>query len=59
MAKSKLLNATALTAAALLLISCSKASSPVVEPVTEVDPAAVETLVVEAATRPGSELMAA
>ena len=59
MAKSKLLSATALTAAAFLLISCSKASVPEVETVSEVDPAAIETIVVESVTRPGSELMAA
>ena len=59
MGKSKLLSATALTAAAFLLISCSKAASPEIETVTKADPAAVETLVAEAATRPGAELMAA
>ncbi len=64
MANMNLLSATALTAASLLMISCSNASAPdVAAPEAEViqapDASAVETLVTEAATRPGSELMAA
>jgi len=56
--KSKLLSAAAISTVAFILISCSKTSAPQVEKVTDVDPAAVETLVVEAATRPSSELAA-
>ena len=52
MAKSKFLNATALMTMTFLLISCSKTSTPEIENVAKVDPAVVETLVVEAATRP-------
>ena len=59
MSKIKLLSATALTAATIFLVSCSRASAPEVEKPAQPDPAAVETLVTEAATRPGSELMAA
>jgi len=52
MAKSNFLNATALTTMTFLLISCSKTSTP---EIAKVDPAAVETLVVEAATRTDAE----
>ena len=58
MGKKNLLTATALTAATFLLVACSKSPAPEVE-APSVDQSAVETLVTEAATRPGSELMAA
>ena len=57
MAKTKLLGASALTSLALLLVSCTGTTET--EAVKTADPSAVETLVTEAATRPGSELMAA
>ena len=58
MAKTKLLGASALTSLALLLVSCTGASeTETVKAPT--DASAVETLVTEASTRPGSELMAA
>ena len=57
MAKTKLLGASALTSLALLLVSCT--GSTETEAVKTADPSAVETLVTQAATRPGSELMAA
>lgn len=57
MAKTKLLGASALTSVALLLAACS---DPAETPApTSPDASAVEALVTEAATRPGSELMAA
>lgn len=59
MTKTKLLGASALTAAMLFLTACTGAEPSSVEETVEIDPAAVETLVTEAATRPGSELMAA
>jgi len=59
MAKTKLLGATALTILALLLVSCSETSETDANKTAAPDPSAVETLVTEAATRPGSELMAA
>lgn len=58
MAKTKLLGASALTSLALLLVSCKGASETEIVK-TPTDASAVETLVTEAATRPGSELMAA
>ncbi|GGX58893.1 peptidase M2 [Litorimonas cladophorae] len=59
MTKSKLLGATALTAAMLFLSACSGAEKAPVETPVETTQSEVETLVTEAATRPGSELMAA
>jgi len=59
MAKTKLLGASALTSLALLLASCTGASETNVEKASTPDASAVETIVAEAATRPGSELMAA
>ena len=59
MVKIKLLGATALTAATLFMVSCSKATAPEADAPPQPDPSAVETLVTEASTRPGSELMAA
>jgi len=59
MVKIKLLSATALTAATLFMVSCSKATAPEADAPPQPDPSAVETLVTEASTRPGSELMAA
>ncbi len=59
MTKTKLLGATALTALTLFLTACSGAEAPSVETVVEPDMGAVETLVTESTTRPGSELMAA
>ncbi len=60
MTKTKLLGATALTVATLFLVSCSGAEETTpVEAVAEQEAGAVETLVTEATTRPGSELMAA
>jgi len=59
MAKTKLLGASALTSLALLLVSCTGASETNVEKASTPDASAVETIVAEAATRPGSELMAA
>jgi peptidyl-dipeptidase A len=60
MAKIKLLNATALTAAAVFMVSCSNASAPEAEaPPVQPDASSVEVLVTESVTRPGSELMAA
>ena len=59
MAKTKLLGASALTSLALLLASCTGASETNVEKVATPDASAVETIVADAATRPGSELMAA
>jgi peptidyl-dipeptidase A len=59
MTKSKLLGATALTTAILFLSACSGAENTPAETPSERTESAVETLVTEAATRPGSELMAA
>ena len=59
MAKTKLLGASALTSLALLLASCNSSVETETKPVAVPDASAVETLVTEAATRPGSELMAA
>jgi len=58
MRKSKLLTASALTSAAFILMSCNAASEPETSTPTTADPAAVETLVTEAVTRPGSEQFA-
>ena len=58
-AKTKLLSASALTSLALLLVSCKGAPETEAVNPPSIDPSAVETLVTEAATRPGSELMAA
>ncbi len=58
-AKTKLLGASALTTLALMLISCTGTADTAVENTVTPDASAVETLVAEAATRPGSELMAA
>ena len=63
MAKTKFLGASALTTLALMFASCSGPASDTVDINVEApaipDASAVETLVTEAATRPGSELMAA
>ena len=59
MAKAKLLSASALTSLALLLVSCNGTSETEVESSAAPVASSVETLVTEAATRPGSELMAA
>lgn len=59
MAKTKLLGASALTTIALLLLSCTGPTETEVKKTTTPDASAVETLVAESATRPGSELMAA
>ena len=58
-AKTKLLSASTLTSLALLLVSCKGAPETEAVNPPSIDPSAVETLVTEAATRPGSELMAA
>ncbi len=63
MAKTKFLGASALTTLALMFTSCSGPASDTADINVEApaipDASAVETLVTEAATRPGSELMAA
>ena len=63
MAKTKFLGASALTTLALMFASCSGPASDTADINVEApaipDASAVETLVTEAATRPGSELMAA
>jgi len=63
MAQSKFLGASALTTLALMLASCSGPNPDTAEVNVEApaipDASAVETLVTEATTRPGSELMAA
>ena len=63
MAKTKFLGASALTTLALMFASCSEPASDTADINVEApaipDASAVETLVTEAATRPGSELMAA
>jgi len=59
MAKTKLLGASALTSLALFLASCTGSSETEIEKAAAPIESAVETLVTEAATRPGSELMAA
>ena len=63
MAKTKFLGASALTTLALMFASCSGPASDTADINVEApaipDASAVETLVTEATTRPGSELMAA
>ena len=59
--KSKLLGASAMAAFTVLLVSCTGGSEreTLLEAAEAPDPSAVETLVTESATKPGSELMAA
>jgi len=59
MTKTKLLSATAITIASVLLAACSGTNEAPVEKVADTDPSAVETVITESVTRPGSELMAA
>jgi len=55
MRKSKLLTATALTGAALIIMSCRAAPEPETSSPATPNPASVETLVTDAVSRQGSD----
>jgi len=59
MAKTKLLGASALVTLTMMLVACTDTTETTPEEIVTPDASAIETLVTEAATRPGSELMAA